>query len=166
MKANAATPRRYEAGEAWLANCSAHPDLARKAWSEETLAPIASGTHWLVAESHLRHALPAAVRIGNERRGPVLAHPEGDRAWWLVPPGTEEQLSGVRWMTVKPSGWTLLCPPTGRQVDGHFWLWRPDGSGHLTDPAVLAAAYGPVALSSSSDVACRWVWEAPCSTDG
>ncbi|MFD8396681.1 hypothetical protein ACFV2N_47980 [Streptomyces sp. NPDC059680] len=33
---------QYEAGNKWLAECSDHPELARLAWSQETLAPIIS----------------------------------------------------------------------------------------------------------------------------
>ncbi|WP_171113040.1 MULTISPECIES: hypothetical protein [unclassified Streptomyces] len=134
---------RYEAGDAWLADCSAHPDLVRQAWDAEELAPIASGEHWLVAESRLVTGMPAAVRLRDEQRGPVLADPDLDKLWWLVPLDAAEELADVRQVSVQPAGWMLRCPPTGWQVEGRWWLWRPDGSGHLTDPNVLAAAFGP-----------------------
>jgi hypothetical protein len=134
----------YEAGDAWLADCSARPDLVREAWSLECLAPIRSGSHWVVAESMLVAGMEALSRIREERRGPVLVDPLLDRAWWLVPPVSARALAHVRRVLVQPPGTPLPCPPTGRQACGRFWLHRPDGSGRLTDPAILAAALGPV----------------------
>ncbi|MDQ0933819.1 hypothetical protein [Streptomyces turgidiscabies] len=133
-----------EAGDAWLASCSARPDLAREAWALEALAPIVSGPHWLVAESRLVTGMLALGRIRSDRRGPVLADPSLDRARWLVPPGSAKALAHLRSVVVQPPGTPLHCPPTGRQACGCVWLHRPDGTGQLTDPAILAAALGPV----------------------
>lgn len=133
-----------EAGDAWLADCSAHPASVRTAWRKESLAPIASGTHWLVAEvSLLMDTMHALKRIRVERLGPVLADSERNTAWWLVPAEAAAELADVRQLTVQPEGWLLHCPPASWPVDGRLWLSRPDGSGLLTDPAVLAAALGP-----------------------
>lgn len=136
----------YEAGDAWLADCSAYPDLVRQAWELEALAPIASGRHWLAAESELVAGMQALNRIRDERRGPVLADPMVEKAWWLVSLDAAAELADVRQVNVRPVGWALHCPPTGWQACGRFWLSRPDGSGRLTDPAVLAAAFGPGGL--------------------
>ncbi|MBG0853613.1 hypothetical protein I2W78_17610 [Streptomyces spinoverrucosus] len=133
----------YAAGDAWLVRCSARPDLVRRAWDAEELAPVTSGEHWLVAESRLVTGMAAAVRIQEEQRGPVLADPGLDKLWWLVPLDALEELADVRQVSMRPAGWALDCPPSGRQVAGRWWLWRPDGSGSLTGPAVLAAAFGP-----------------------
>jgi hypothetical protein len=133
----------YEAGDAWLADCSAHPDLVRQAWEFDALAPIRSGARWLAAESWLVTGMQALSRIREEHRGPVLADPLLDRAWWLVPLDAAEELADVRPIAVRPAGTVLRCPPTGWQACGRFWLHRPDGSGQLIDPAVLAAALGP-----------------------
>jgi hypothetical protein len=133
----------YEAGDAWLADCSAHPTSVRTAWTAETLAPIKSGTHWLVAETALLTTMKALSRIREEHRGPVLADTEVDKAWWLVPLGAAEELADLRQLTVHPSGWLLRCPPARWHLETRIWLERPDGSGRLTDPAVLAAALGP-----------------------
>ena len=62
----------YKAGDAWLADCSARPDLVREVWSLEGVAPIRSGPHWLVAESMLVTGMQALSRIRDEHRGPVL----------------------------------------------------------------------------------------------
>ncbi|MEV6116627.1 hypothetical protein AB0L59_30170 [Streptomyces sp. NPDC052109] len=134
---------QYEAGDTWLAECSDAPLAVHTAWDQETLAPIASGAHWLVAESSLTRGWPAASRIRNSPHGPVLADPDANRMHWLIAPNAAEELADVRHLTVHPEGWLLLCPPTGWQVEGRFWLWRPDGTGHLNDPALIAAAFGP-----------------------
>ncbi|MFF9285379.1 hypothetical protein [Streptomyces griseosporeus] len=133
----------YKAGDAWLAGCSPHPDLAHVAWGEGTLAPIPTGGTWLAAETRLAAATYALYRIPEEHRGPVLADPLKDKAWWLVPLSAYRDLADVRQVTVHAPPWSLRCPPTGWQLDGRFWLRRPDGSGRLTDPAVLGAAFGP-----------------------
>ncbi|WP_406202479.1 hypothetical protein OG331_31470 [Streptomyces sp. NBC_01017] len=135
--------QQYEAGDAWLANSCAHPNLVRDVWASRMLAPIPSGEEWLVAEARLATGYPRLVRIRAEQRGPVLADPVMDVLWWLVPLHAPEKLADVRQLAVKPSGWSLHCPPTGWQIEGRMWITRPDGSGRLTDPAVLAAAFGP-----------------------
>ncbi|MEV8431984.1 hypothetical protein ACWHLZ_28140 [Streptomyces chartreusis] len=135
--------QRCEAGDAWLADCSVRPDLVRMAWETEALAPIASGAHWLVAEGQLATRYDALARIPVRLRGPVLADLAADRLWWLVPLGAAEELADVRQLLVRPPGWSLRCPPGGWHIDGRTWLTHPDGSGQLTDPAVLAAAIGP-----------------------
>ncbi|MET8803597.1 hypothetical protein [Streptomyces sp. NPDC004546] len=141
----------YEAGDTWLAECSEHPALVRAAWDQETLAPITSGTRWLVAESSLTKGWPAASRLRNSPHGPVLADPDANKMYWLVAPGAADELADVRRLVVHPAGWSLSCPPTGWQVDGRFWLWRPDGSGHLNDPALIAAAFGPGGYSTEAE---------------
>ncbi|MFJ1975332.1 hypothetical protein ACIO93_42710 [Streptomyces sp. NPDC087903] len=133
----------YEAGAAWLAGCSAHPELVRTIWNTDTLAPIVSGERWLVAESRVSVGMPAVMRIREEQRGPVLADGQMDKAWWLVPLDAAEELADVRQLVMHPAGWSMRCPPMNSYVDRRFWLWRPDGSGRLTNPAVLAAAFGP-----------------------
>lgn len=134
---------QYDAGDTWLAQCSDDPAAVHAAWEQNLLAPIASGTRWLVAESSLAQGWPAASRLRNSPHGPVIADPDGDRMFWLVAPSAAGELSDVHHLVVHPAGWPLLCPPTGWQVEGRFWLWRPDGSGHLNDPALIAAAFGP-----------------------
>lgn len=131
---------QHDAGDAWLADCAANPDLVREAWSLGALAPIRTGHHWIVLEAHLATVLGAMRRMPADQRGPILVDPSIDLGWWLVPgAGAEERLSRVQTVTLHPTGWPLLCPPTGRPVCNRFWVNWPDGSGHLTDPAQLAA---------------------------
>jgi hypothetical protein len=143
MTPSTGTAALHEAGFAWLADCSAHPDLVRQAWDAGQLAPITSGERWLVAESRLANGLPAAGRVPEEQRGPVVADGTADRAWWLVPVTAAEELADVRQLVVRPPGWVLRCPSAEAFAENRFWLVRPDGSGLLTDPTLLAAAFGP-----------------------
>ncbi|WP_406157802.1 hypothetical protein [Streptomyces canus] len=133
----------YEAGDAWLADCSAYPTDVRAAWRQETLASIASGEHWLVAETALLPTMHALKRIKAEHQGPVLVDPDLDRGYWLVPLNADAELADIRQVTVHPPRWRLRCPPTRAPIDGRIWMSQPDGSGLLTDPAALAAALGP-----------------------
>lgn len=133
----------YEAGDAWLADCHAYPTLVRQTWGKEALAPLTSGTRWLAAETRLMPTMHALNRIREAQRGPVLADPDLDLAWWLVPLEAAEELSDLRQVTVRPAGWPLRCPPASWHLESRLWLCRPDGSGRLTEPAVLAAAFGP-----------------------
>lgn len=142
----------YEAGDAWLADCSAHPDLVREAWGLEALAPIRSGAHWLAAEMPLITAMQLLTRIAKQRQGPVLAEPSLDTAWWLVPAAAAEELADVRSVRVHRAGEPLHCPPTGWHACGRFWMVRPDGTGQLTDPVLLAAALGPGGRRLSPEV--------------
>ncbi|MGO4420516.1 hypothetical protein AB4Z54_17760, partial [Streptomyces sp. MCAF7] len=73
----------------------------------------------------------------------VLADPELETAWWLVTADITDQLDDVRHLHVMPSGGALHCPPVLYPVDGRVWLERPDGTGRLTDPILLGAAFGP-----------------------
>ncbi|MFG2780844.1 hypothetical protein ACGFY7_23690 [Streptomyces prunicolor] len=129
--------RLYEAGDKWLAECSPHPTVVRMTWEKEALAPIATGTHWIAVETQLLAAMHA---LNGQQHGPVLADTETDVAWWLVPADGAGAFAELRNVHVRPPGWTLRCPPTGWQLEGRFWLNRPDGSGLLTDPTALADA--------------------------
>lgn len=53
--------------------------------------------------------MAATVRIHEEQRGPVLADPDLDKLWWLVPLDAAEALADVREVSVQREGWTLTC---------------------------------------------------------
>lgn len=140
---------RLQLGEDWLLSCTTTPTGVRTAWSTEELAPIPSGRHWRVAEAPLMPTVHVMKRIGSARLGPVLADVDVDRAWWLLPPDLDVELDDVRQLTVRPAGWILKCPPVFYALDGRMWLERPDGSGRLTDPVLLGAAFGPGGFRTS-----------------
>lgn len=134
---------RRHAGRDWLASAHPTPENVHRAWSVGELALIPTGRLWLAAQAPLPRTVAAMQRIPPEQLGPVLAYPEAERAWWLIPPDTADQLDDVARLTVHPPEWPLYCPALNRPVDGRVWLERPDGSGRLTDPIVLGAAFGP-----------------------
>ncbi|MHB9862201.1 hypothetical protein [Streptomyces sp. YIM S03343] len=142
MAAKPTLPLR-QAGQDWLLSCTVTPTDVRRAWDREDLAPFPTGSRWRVAEAALLRTVQVMKRIRSERLGPVLADVETERAWWLLPPGLDDELDDIRQLTVRPSGWVLKCPPVLYSAGGRMWLERPDGTGRLTDPALLGAAFGP-----------------------
>lgn len=131
------------AGQEWLLSCALHPADAQHAWDTETFAEIPAGPYWRVAEAPLTRSVEAIHRIGPDRLGPVLGDVYREVAWWLLPPGVADELDDVRGVTVHPAGWVLRCPPVQRSMEGRWWIEGPDGSGRLTDPLLLGAAFGP-----------------------
>lgn len=130
-------------GQDWLLSCTDQPTTVRRLWDTEELAPFPSGRHWRVVEAPLLRSVHAMKRISSNRLGPVLADVETNRAWWLVSPSLADELDDVRALHVRPAGWVLTCPPVLYSVVGRGWLQRPDGTGRLTDPLLLGAAFGP-----------------------
>ncbi|MFH9225947.1 hypothetical protein [Streptomyces lydicus] len=130
-------------GTEWLLSFSPRPTDVRAAWRNEEFAPIPS-TGWTVVEASCLSSLEAMrplARIG--QLGPVLVDPSADVAWWLVADGAADHLSDLPLLTVRPHGWALRCPPAHLYFDGRCWLEKPDGTGKLTDPIELGAAFGP-----------------------
>ncbi|MFF2503481.1 hypothetical protein ACFVTY_08910 [Streptomyces sp. NPDC058067] len=130
-------------GSAWLATHARRPDIASAVWDLDGLAPIHCTT-WLAAEIQLNISLDALGRLRRGHRGPLLLDPALDTAWWLVPHSAALELADIRSVTVHPQEWPLHVPPVEHPAAGRFWHIPPDGSGHLTEPAYLAAALGPV----------------------
>ncbi|MGP3987939.1 hypothetical protein [Streptomyces sp. 3N207] len=85
-------------------------------------------------------AIPVLSRAG--KLGPVLVHPESRLAWWLLPPDAADHLDELRHLTLWGSDRTLRCPAPGDYGHGQGWLESPDGTGRLTDPVALGAAFG------------------------
>lgn len=131
-----------QAGQDWLLSCTDDPDKTLRLWDEEELAPFTTGEHWRVAEAPLARAMEVMQRICGHG-GPVLADVANCTASWLLPTDLGDDLDDVKQLTVRPAGWSLNCPPVLYGVRGRVWLWKPDGSGRLTTPALLGAAFGP-----------------------
>ncbi|WP_200306105.1 hypothetical protein [Streptomyces adelaidensis] len=145
------SPRR--SGYDWLLSCTDRPTAVQRAWRNEELAPFSTGPYWTVAQAPLGASVKAMRRIGAEGVGPVLADVEMDLAWWLLPADPGDDLDHVGQLTVHPPGWVLMCPPARyplRPPSDRLWLEYPDGSGRLTDPVLLGAAFGLGAPSEAS----------------
>lgn len=71
--------------------------------------------------------------------GPVLADFGDARIGFFVPPGTAARWLGTGVRAVGRGTW-IVVPYPGRPTGGVRWLVPPDGTGHLTDPAVLELA--------------------------
>ncbi|MFE1882657.1 hypothetical protein [Streptomyces diastatochromogenes] len=130
-------------GQAWLLSCAPDPAEVQRAWDAQQLAAIPTGPHWRVAEAALARSLDAIRRLGSKTHGPVLADIPHGLTWWLLPPGLADELDDVAGLTVRPADWALECPPVTHSLGGRWWLAVPDGTGQLTDPTLLAAAFGP-----------------------
>ncbi|MFJ7949814.1 hypothetical protein ACIQ6K_40540 [Streptomyces sp. NPDC096354] len=133
--------RTRNQGSDWLALASPDPVKIHRAWEAGELTHLPSGQLWLAAEADLRRSVEAMQRVGPEQLGPVLVFPSAELAWWLVPCNADDELADLAQLTLRPKGWMLRCPPADRYVDGWGWLEKPDGSGLLTDPTVLSAAF-------------------------
>jgi hypothetical protein len=130
-----------QAGQDWLLSCTRNRADVCHAWDAERLARIPSGERWRVVEGPLLRSIRAMNHVSGRCLGPVLADTATERAWWLLPSDLGEELGDVRELTVHPPGWRLACPPVLYAIDERVWLERPDGSGRLTDPAALSAAF-------------------------
>ncbi|MER6233379.1 hypothetical protein ACFY1L_46240 [Streptomyces sp. NPDC001663] len=133
----------YQVGQDWLMSCAPDPAEVARVWELRRFAEIPAGPCWRVVEAPLVESVHAIRRIGPERVGPILGDVYSDIAWWLLPLDMEDDLDHVRVFTVDPAGWVLKCPPVVHSLEGRWWIERPDGSGRLTDPELLAAAFGP-----------------------
>jgi hypothetical protein len=135
--------RTRNPGSDWLASCAPDPVQVHRAWDRDEFAHIPTGRLWLAVEAALMPSVTAMQRVGPGSLGPVLVYPGADLAWWLLPTSAADLLEDLPQLTVRPAGWTLRCPPADRYLDGLGWLEKPDGTGGLTDPAALGAAFGP-----------------------
>ncbi|MCQ9185066.1 hypothetical protein KMT30_39765 [Streptomyces sp. IBSBF 2953] len=131
-----------QAGQDWLLSCVRNPTDVLRAWAVGELARIPSGERWRVAEGPLLPSLRAMKHLGSGRLGPVLADVATGRAWWLLPTALRDELAGVPQLTVQPPGGLLVSPPVLHAIGERGWLEPPDGSGRLTAPAALCAAFG------------------------
>lgn len=135
------TLTQRQAGQNWLLACTDDPEETQLLWDEEQLAPFTTGEHWRVAEAPLALGMDVLRRMPGQ--GVVLADVAFYVASWLLPADLGDELDDVKQLTVRPAGWALACPPVLYGVRGRVWLRPPDGSGQLTDPVLLGAAFGP-----------------------
>ncbi|MFF3486429.1 hypothetical protein ACFYXC_24585 [Streptomyces sp. NPDC002701] len=137
----------------WLASVAPDPAACRREWERDPrgVALLPAGRAWdvLILPGGLgRPTLDVLTRV-LDRPGPVLVDFGDARTGFFVPPGTAARWLGTGVRTAGHGTW-IVVPYPGRSTGGVRWLVPPDGSGTLTDPALLElamheAAAGPPA---------------------
>ncbi|MEU6090136.1 hypothetical protein ABZ865_25655 [Streptomyces sp. NPDC047085] len=127
----------------WLASVAPDPEACRREWERNPLgvALLPAGKAWdvLVLPGDLGHpTLDVLTRVLNQP-GPVLVDFGDNRVGFFVPPGTAARWLGTGVRAAGPGTW-IVVPYPGRATRGVRWMVAPDGSGTLTDLALLELA--------------------------
>ncbi|MFF1441561.1 hypothetical protein [Streptomyces sp. NPDC058295] len=127
----------------WLASVAPDPEACRWEWERNPLgvALLPAGKAWdlLILPGELGYpTLDVLTRILH-RPGPVLVDFGDNRMGFFVAPGTAARWLGTGIRTAGAGTW-IVVPYPGRSTRGVRWLVPPDGSGTLTDPALLELA--------------------------
>lgn len=93
----------------------------------------------LVLPGELGQATLDVLYLLLDRPGPVLADFGDSRLGFFVPAGTASRWVGTGVRGAGRGAWVVV-PYPGRATGGVRWVVLPDGSGTLTDPAVLELA--------------------------
>lgn len=140
MNGTAAARRAVE----WLVAVAPDPAACRREWERRAdgVALLPAGRAWdvLILPGALGHATLAVLRRCPDRPGPVLAGFDEDRVGFLVPPGTAGRWLGTGVRAAGRGTWIVVPHPGRRGVGRVRWLVPPDGTGLLTDPALLEIA--------------------------
>ncbi|MBP0456185.1 hypothetical protein JFN87_01540 [Streptomyces bomunensis] len=127
----------------WLVAVAPDPGACRRQWERDpgSTLLLPAGRRWdvLTLPASLGGpALDVLIRLV-ERPGPVLADTGEERMGFFVPAGTAGRWLGTGVRGAGRGTWIVVPHPAGR-AHGLRWLVPPDGSGALTDPAVLELA--------------------------
>ncbi|MEU2422509.1 hypothetical protein ABZ619_16035 [Streptomyces sp. NPDC007851] len=127
----------------WLASVAPDPESCRWEWERNPLGVVLlpAGRAWdvLIMPGALGcPTLDVLTRV-LDQPGPVLVDFGDDRVGFFVPPGTAARWLGTGIRTAGAGTW-IVVPYPGRATRGVRWLVAPDGSGTLTDPALLELA--------------------------
>lgn len=127
----------------WLASVAPDPEACRWEWERNPLgvALLPAGKVWdvLILPGDLGYPTLDVLTRVLDQPGPVLADFGDNRVGFFVPPGTAARWLGTGIRTAGPGTW-IVVPHPGRSARGVRWLVAPDGSGTLTDPALLELA--------------------------
>ncbi|MEU2224669.1 hypothetical protein [Streptomyces sp. NPDC018347] len=138
---------------AWLASVAPDPEACRWEWERSPLgvALLPAGKAWdvLILPGGLGYPTLDVLSRVLDRPGPVLADFGDHRVGFFVPPGTAARWLGTGIRAAGTGTWIVVPYPGRAAARGVRWLVPPDGSGTLTDPALLElamheAAAGPV----------------------
>ncbi|MFI6349878.1 hypothetical protein [Streptomyces sp. NPDC050560] len=125
----------------WLVSVAPDPAACRRRWAHNPRAvvPLPAGRRWdvLITPDVLgRAALDVLVRLVG-RPGPVLDGLGGARIGFFVPAGAAAHWVGTGLSTAGPGAWIGAPHPRRVAEGGVRWLVPPDGTGTLTDAALL-----------------------------
>ncbi|MFF9089609.1 hypothetical protein ACF1BE_24900 [Streptomyces sp. NPDC014991] len=127
----------------WLASVAPDPGACRREWERNALgvALLPAGKAWdvLILPGDLGYPTLDVLTRMLDQPGPVLADFGDSRVGFFVPPGTAARWLGTGIRTAGAGTW-IVVPYPGRTTRGVRWLVPPDGSGTLTDPALLELA--------------------------
>ncbi|MEU6386502.1 hypothetical protein ABZ847_23455 [Streptomyces bauhiniae] len=127
----------------WLASVAPDPEACRWEWERSPLgvALLPAGKAWdvLVLPGELGYPTLDVLTRVLDQLGPVLVDFGDNRVGFFVPPGTAARWLGTGIRTAGSGTW-IVVPHPGRATQGVRWLVPPDGSGTLTDPALLELA--------------------------
>ncbi|MET7681584.1 hypothetical protein [Streptomyces sp. NPDC005423] len=127
----------------WLASVAPDPEACRWEWERNPrkIALLPAGKAWdvLILPGELGYPTLDVLTRVIDQLGPVLVDFGDARMGFLVPPGTAARWVGTGIRTAGAGTW-IVVPYPGRPVGAVRWLVAPDGSGTLTDPALLELA--------------------------
>ncbi|MET7611592.1 MULTISPECIES: hypothetical protein [Streptomyces] len=138
----------------WLASVAPDPEACRWEWERSPLgvALLPAGKAWdvLVLPGELGYPTLDVLTRVLDQLGPVLVDFGDNRVGFFVPPGTAARWLGTGIRTAGSGTW-IVVPHPGRATQGVRWLVPPDGSGTLTDPALLELAMHEAAAALASE---------------
>ncbi|MFF8477870.1 hypothetical protein [Streptomyces sp. NPDC015414] len=127
----------------WLVAVAPDPEACRWAWERNPLGVtlLPAGRSWdvLILPGELGYPTLDVLTRVLDRPGPVLVDFGDSRVGFFVPPGTAARWLGTGIRTAGSGTW-IVVPYPGRATRTVRWLVQPDGSGTLTDPALLELA--------------------------
>ncbi|MEU5977354.1 hypothetical protein [Streptomyces sp. NPDC047315] len=128
----------------WLVSVAPDPDATRWEWERNPLgvALLPAGRRWdvLIVPGDLGYPTLDVLHRLVDRPGPVLTDFGDARMGFFVPPGTAARWVGTGVRSAGRGTW-IVVPYPGRAGGGGIrWLVAPDGSGTLSDPALLELA--------------------------
>ncbi|MEU6272750.1 hypothetical protein ABZ871_10075 [Streptomyces populi] len=132
-----------EAAVEWLASVAPDPGACRRKWERDPrgIALLPAGRAWdvLILPGELGCPTLDVLSRVLDLPGPVLVDFGDARTGFFVPAGTANRWLGTGVRTAGHGTW-IVVPYPGRSTGGVRWLVPPDGSGTLTDPALLELA--------------------------
>ncbi|MFC9945221.1 hypothetical protein [Streptomyces pratensis] len=132
-----------KAAVVWLTSVAPDPGACRREWERnpQGMALLPAGRRWdvLIVPGGLGHPTLDVLTRLIDRPGPVLADFGDSRMGFFVAPGTAARWIGTGIRGVGEGAW-IVVPRPGSTVGRVRWLIPPDGSGTLTDAALLELA--------------------------